>query len=282
MVRKPIVASQFYEGTTKALVEEVRNCFTSKFGPGSLPEKKISKEIKGAIVPHAGYFYSGAGASHVYKALAESKKPDLFLIFGPNHTGLGQTSICLDDFETPLGIAKVDKEFGNALIKNSNLENNPSVHQYEHSIEVQIPFLQYVLKDFMFLPIVISSAAYLDDIAEAIKKTIKETKKKVCLIASSDFTHYGFSYGYAPFSDNIRENIEKLDNGAIEYIKKMDSNGFLSYINKTGATICGYLPIALLLKTLEQGKVELLNYYMSGDVVNDYSTSVSYASIVIY
>jgi len=282
MVRKPIVAGQFYSGDKKAIVEEIKNCFTDKFGPGSLPGKTAGREVRGAISPHAGYMCSGPGAAHVYKKIAESGKPDLFLILGTNHTGMGRTSICLDDFETPMGIAKVDRDFGNALIKNFDIENNPEVHKYEHSIEVQLPFLQFIFDNFRFVPIIVSSLAYLDDMAQAIKKTVKETGKKICIIASGDFTHYGFSYGYVPFSENIRENIEKLDNGAIEFIKKMDAYSFVSYVKRTGATICGYMPIALMIKTLQKGNVELLNYYMSGDLNNDYNTSVSYASVVVY
>ncbi|NQV08679.1 AmmeMemoRadiSam system protein B, partial [Candidatus Woesearchaeota archaeon] len=276
-----IVAGQFYEGNEKELREQIRECFTSSFGPGKLPAEKTTGEIKAVISPHAGFSYSGAAASHVYKKIAESKKPDVFLILGTNHTGLGQTSVCLDDFETPLGVAKVDKKFGEELVKNSKINNDPSVHKFEHSIEVQIPFLQFIFNDFKFVPIVVSSPAYLDEIADAVRKTVRKTGKKVCIIVSGDFTHYGLSYGFSPFSDNIRENIEKLDMGAIEEIKKMGAEGFISYVNETHATICGYLPIALMIKILGKGDVELLKYYTSGDITGDHNTSVSYAGIVI-
>jgi len=143
MVRKPIVSGQFYEADSEKLKTQIRECFTSKFGPGSLPGKVKKGLVKGAISPHAGYAFSGPGAAFVYKEMAESKRPDLFIMLGPNHTGLGRTSVLLDDFETPLGIAKVDKVFGKKLIKNSEIDHDSSAHLNEHSIEVQIPFLQF-------------------------------------------------------------------------------------------------------------------------------------------
>ncbi len=283
MVREPCVAGQFYEGEKEGLLKQIRECFLSKFGPGKLPEKKKQGTVKAAIVPHAGYMFSGPCAAHAYKRIAESEQPDLFIILGPNHTGFGRTSVLLDDFSTPLGIAEVDDEFGEALMKNSKIDNDARVHRYEHSIEVQLPFLQFCLKKFKFLPIVISSPHYLDELAEGIRKTAEQLKKKVCVIASSDFTHFGYNYGYIPFTENVKENLEKLDKGAIKYIAKFDEEGFLRYVRETGATICGFLPIVVLMKILknEKPESELLKYYTSSDMMGDYSNSVSYASIVL-
>ena len=283
MVREPVVAGRFYEGDKNQLESQLESCFTS--GPG-LPKGSHNKEIIGAISPHAGYMCSGMGASYVYKRIAESKKlPQTFVIIGPNHTGLGRTSLLLEDFRTPLGIAKVDTAFGKLLLENKNLENSPLVHMNEHSIEVQLPFLQYTLKDFMFLPIVISSYPFAEELAKALCSALKQTKRRVCIIASGDFTHYGPSYGFAPFRTNITENVKKLDFGAIELIKKLDDNGLNEYIQMTGATICGYLPIITLIKTVKllgiKPDVKLLKYYTSGDVFGDHENSVSYASMVM-
>ncbi|MFH1409703.1 MAG: AmmeMemoRadiSam system protein B [Nanoarchaeota archaeon] len=279
-MRQAVVAGQFYEGEEEQLREQVRNCFLDKRGPGSLPTGKTNELIRGAIVPHAGLEFSGACAAHVYHALIEGQQPDVYVILGPNHTGMGRSSVLLDDFQTPMGIAKVDKEFGEALLDNTqHLNDNPSVHALEHSIEVQLPFLQFSNKEFRFVPIVISTAAYIEEIAEGIRKAAKQLNRRVCVIASSDFTHYGMSYGYMPFTERIRDNIEKLDMAAVEFITRFDAAGLHSLIRRTGATICGYLPIMTLLKTLEKGEGKQLCYYTSGDVTGDNTTSVSYVGM---
>lgn len=286
MIRKPIVAGQFYESDFQALDKQVNECFLSKFGPGDLPVKKRTKDVLGAICPHAGYQFSGACAAWAYKEIGESKFPDLFVVIGPSHTSYG-SGILLEDFQTPFSLVKVDKEFGNALIRNSSLIENKQAHLNEHSIEVQLPFLQFVEKEYLdkikIVPIVVDFNADYKEIANAIVKIEKETKKKVCVIASSDFTHYGALYGYVPFAYNVKESLADLDNKAVEFIKKLDAKGFMDYVSETGATICGAIPIAILLEVLKNKakKVRVLRHYSSGDVAGDYSNCVDYISIVL-
>jgi len=289
-MRKASVAGQFYEGNKEQLREQIKECFLSKFGPGELPKDKENKERSlGFISPHAGFMFSGPAAAYAYKAIAESEKPDCFIILAPNHTGTGRTSFILEDFETPLGTAIVDKEFGKLLQGSENIAEDSRAHVHEHAIEVQLPFLQFLYKDdFRFVPIIISSDINIDKVAEDLKNAIEKyekTGKKACIIASSDFTHYGYNYGYMPFEadSNAKENLKKLDLGAIELIKSFDSRGFMQYVNRTGTTICGFLAIYVMLKVLKdkQKCAELLTYYTSGDVIGDYANSVSYASIKI-
>lgn len=285
-IRKPIVAGQFYESDFNSLNKQIIECFESKKGPGALPINKRKDRVLGAVVPHAGYFFSGPCAAWSYKEIAESEFPDLFVVIGPNHSGLGRTSTILDDWETPFGVIKADKEFGKKLISNSCIVEDSLAHLHEHSIEVQIPFLQFVskdhLKDLRFIPITVGFDCNVSEIASGIKKTIQESGKKVCIIASSDFTHYGFSYGYVPFSTDVKENMQKLDNGAISFIKALDSRGFLEYVNKKQATICGAVPIAVLTELMKDKakKVNLMQYYTSADIMGDYNNAVGYASIV--
>ena len=285
-IRKPIVAGQFYEEDFNNLNKQIIECFESKKGPGALPINKRNGFVLGVIVPHAGYLFSGPCAAWSYKEIAESEFPDLFIIIGPNHSGIGRTSTILDDWETPFGIVKADKEFGKKLINNSSIVEDATAHRHEHSIEVQLPFLQFVskdhLKDLRFIPITIGFNQNVKEIASEIKKTIEESGKKVCIIASSDFTHYGFSYGYVPFSTNIKENIQKLDNGAINFIKALDSDGFLNYVKVKEATICGAVPIAILIELMKNKaeKVNLMQYYTSADIMGDYNNAVGYASII--
>lgn len=278
-MREPIVAGQFYEYDKKALEGQIKSCFEHKFGPGDLPAKKKKGRIKGIIAPHAGYMFSGMCQAWSYKEISESELPDLFVILGTSHQGF-PTSTMIDDWKTPLGIVKTDKDFAKKLIKNG-IENNPDAHLEEHSIEVQLPFLQFVLKDqeINFVPVIIGHNNAIKD-AEMIKKTITETKKKVCIIVSSDFTHYGYNYGHVPFTENVKENLYALDKGAIDLIKKTDAKGFLDYCKKKGATICGQNAIAALLEILKGSKVELLKYYTSGDVAGDYNNAVGYAAVI--
>lgn len=284
-MRKPTYAGLFYPKTIGALNKVLEECFTGKLGPGALPSKPRAGAlfVKAVICPHAGYVYSGMAAAWSYKALAEAELPDLFILLGPNHR-TNESGISLETFETPLGFVRVDQEFATPLVKKGNIKVNEGIHADEHSLEVQLPFLQFALKDkaekIKILPLLVSDDLDLDKAANDLKETISELKRKVTFIVSSDFTHYGSSYGYLPFSDNIKQNLSKLDKEAIEFIKKADTKGFEEYIHKTGASICGYLPISLLLKTITFNKVSLEQYYTSGDVVGDYANSVSYASIV--
>jgi AmmeMemoRadiSam system protein B len=287
MVRKPIVAGQFYPGNFEELDKEINESFTSKFGPGDLPLKTKEKEILGIIAPHAGYQFSGPGAAWAYKEIAESKLADVYIMLGLSHQGQ-RSCISLEDWETPFGVVKVDKEFGEQIKKNTGLKEEEEVHAQEHSIEVQLPFLQFARRDYLdklrILPIIVSDDVDYQKLAKDIVKTIKESGKKVCIIASSDFTHFGLNYGFFPFHKDAKENMYKLDNGAIEHILKLNSYKFLDYVKETGATICGRNPIAVIIdicKELGAKKAKLLHYYTSGDVVGDYGNAVGYAAISI-
>ena len=284
-MREPIVEGQFYESDPDLLTKQIESCFKSGFGPGNLPSKERKNRIIGLICPHAGYMFSGPCQAFSYKEIAESKIPDLYILLGLSHNGFG-SCISTEDWKTPFGIIKTDKKFGELLSKTSKLPIDEIPHQNEHSIEVQLPFLQYINKNevFKILPIIISPDINIKDFAKQLEGTVLKTKKTVVIIASSDFTHYGYNYGFTPFSSNIKENMYKLDNQAIEQIKKLDSDGFLGYLEKTEATICGKYPIAALIeivKLLGAKQTKLLKYYTSADVIGDYSNSVGYASVLI-
>jgi AmmeMemoRadiSam system protein B len=278
-IRKPVVDGQFYPSDPEELKEQIKASFLSKFGPGSLPKEGRKKHTAGAIAPHAGYQFSGPGAAWVYKEIAESIIPDTYVLLGPSHSGFS-SCISLQDWKTPLGTARNDSEFGKKLADNSGLSVNEEAHSKEHSIEVQLPFLQFACPEFKIVPIMISHDLGYQKIADAIRKTAEQLKRKTVVIASSDFTHYGFAYGYVPFSENIKKNMYSLDKGAIDAIKSLDAEKFISYVNEKQATICGQLPIATLMKAVDVKKAKLLSYYTSGDIIGDYSNAVGYASIV--
>jgi len=285
MVRKPIVDSQFYAADSGELINEIEESFNHKQGPG-MPEKRGNKKILGVISGHAGYSFSGPAAAYSFKEIAESEFPDLYIIFGTSHSGF-DSCISLEDWETPLGTVKTDTEFGKTLVENSSLIVDEVAHQNEHSIEVQLPFLQFVSKDniekLRILAINVSEDINLNEFAQNIKKTLEQLNKKAVFIASSDLTHYGYHYRYVPFIKDIQENLHKLDNEAISFIKKRDSEKFLQFCAMKKATICGKYPIAALIeisKVLNARKAELLQYYTSGDISGDYNNSVGYAAIV--
>ncbi len=265
-------AGLFYEKNINSLNKQIEECFKDKRGPGNFPSKR-SKKIFAVISPHAGYIYSGAAMAHAYRAVAEAEFADTYVIVGTDHTGIGN-SVCLDDFETPFGIVKVDKDYCKQLLENG-FNQDKMIH--EHSIEVQLPFLQFVSKDNLrnlrIVPAVVNSLV-----------RFPETDKKVIFISSSDFTHYGINYGYTPFLFNKKEQMYDLDNKAISFIKSLNAKGLLEYINKTGANICGYNSLASVVSYCKEHgakKATLLKYYTSGDVVNNYMNAVGYASMVI-
>lgn len=298
-MRKAIVSGQFYLSDKSGLNGQVESCFFNKFGPGALPKAiKPGARKLALIVPHAGYPYSGACAAHAYKALMEVKKEDIaetIILLGPCHSGYGKTafSLSLENFETPLGLVKNNNELGETLIEEASslgLQQDEAAHKLEHSIEVQLPFLQFcynlMKKDFKIVPIVVSSIDYEQcvKLAKAIAKVLKEREeeKKTTVIASSDFTHYGLNYGFVPFTKNVKENLYALDKAVIEKILKLESREF--YKKAIGLTICGYSPIVITIeiaKLLRAKKASLLKYYTSGDILNDYSNAVGYASIAI-
>jgi AmmeMemoRadiSam system protein B len=290
MTRKAVFAGQFYEKNEQALDKQITECFEDKNGPGALPLSKRSKKIQAIIAPHAGYQFSGPCAAWAYKEIAESEYADVYVIIGPNHSG-PENAISMEGYETSFGIARVDQEFAKLLMeKCPELTINENAHAGEHSIEVQIPFLQFATKDITekvhnnglkIVPILLHEIDYLK-FGLDLKEAIIESGKNVVVIVSSDFTHYGHNYHYIPFSKDVKKNIYERDKKAIEFVEKLDADGFIGYMDETMGTVCGAFPIAVLLKSLKKTKVELLQYYTSADLEDEqtYKNSVSYAAIL--
>ncbi len=245
------------------------------------PAAVVSDKIRGLIVPHAGYSYSGQCAAYGYQ-LIKNHSYDKVLVLGiDHHIGFKGISVTkATHYETPLGQIPVDTETCEALLKNNLFSNIPKAEQGEHSLEIQLPFLQSVLKNWRLVPLIIGqlSVNEMKQSSEIIQSYVDEN---TLVIASSDFTHYGAGFGYTPFTKDIPENIKKTDFEAIQYINECDLNSFLNLLNKTNATICGRNTIALLMLILSDTKGTLLNYYTSSDLTGDFSHSVSYASIAM-
>jgi AmmeMemoRadiSam system protein B len=278
-MRKAVVSGMFYPSDKEQLKREISDSYSSKLGP----ETKEKLKVFAAVCPHAGYVYSGACAAHCYNQV-KNQKYDAFIILGTNHSGTGGSSVSLEDFETPLGIAKNDTELTKKIMERCSLKENRLAHAKEHSIEVQLPFLQDLYGEIRISPIIIDFGSDYRKIAKEIAEVIKTSDKKVCIIASSDFTHYGITYGFMPFTGNPKEKLEEFDFKAILKILALDSDGFIEYVKETGATICGAYAIAMLIEICRfVGKKEtkLLKYYTSGDISGDYSNAVGYAGIII-
>ncbi len=189
-MRHPAVAGKFYPKSAKLIREEIEKDFLSSIGPGTIPKLGTSgdRSIVGVVVPHAGYVYSGGVAAHAYGAIAEDGFPKTFVIIGPNHSGLGSpVATTTEDFETPLGIMKVDREITDKLGK--IIVDDPSPHRYEHSIEVQIPFIQYFSNDVKFVPISMAAQDYetAKEVGQELRQAI--AGRDVVIIASSDLSH---------------------------------------------------------------------------------------------
>ncbi len=287
-MRKPAFAGAFYEKGELSLQKQIRECFEGERGPGAAPpERQAQKKAslpKAVIVPHAGYPYSGACAAWGYKALGEAPLADVYILLAPSHRS-GRSGLTQEPFETPLGVVRVDQDLARRLLEKGHIKEDNAIHAQEHSIEVQLPFLQLINKDVIekikILPLLISHDADLNELAVDLKEVLLDTGKRAAFIVSSDFTHYGRQYHYIPFSENVPEQLAALDKGAIDLIQSLDAEGFLRYVEDKAATICGAYPIALLLKTLKRpAKASLEQYYTSSVVTGDRKNSVSYACIV--
>jgi hypothetical protein len=270
MTRKAAVAGLFYPENPEELKGQIKRFFSK------IKEKKIKN--CGMISPHAGYIYSGQTAACSFSQL---QKADTYIILGTNHA-TAENTISTDDFETPMGIVKNDSKFSELLLKNPIFAKD--AQPYEHSIEAQLPFLKYMTKNPQIVPIAIATRDFsrIKEIARSIIKTAEKLKRKIYIISSSDFTHYGYGYGFAPFSPGEAEKrLEKLDKDAISFILRMDAEGFLKCAEKT--TICGQGAIGAAIescKMLGAKKASLLKYSNSAEISKSYDNVVGYASII--
>jgi len=273
-IRTPAVAGMFYPGEKNELKESIHQCFLHSFGPGKLPPTEEKKKIYGVICPHAGYMYSGPIACHSFYSIS-SESPELFIIIGPNHWGVGCNVAAMKDcsWETPLGQVEVDSDAASELSKISNIVDLDFFsHTKEHSLEVQVPMLQEVYSKFKILPIILinqeKNAA--EEIGEAVATISKQ--KNSMIIGSSDFTHY-----------EPNEFAHDQDKALIEPILDLDVDQFYKVLYEKNVTACGYGAIAstmIACKKLGATKGELLKYATSGDVTGDTSSVVGYGSII--
>lgn len=273
--RAPSAAGTFYESTAESLRKRLEWCFLHKFGPGRLPSgsSKAQRSILGLVSPHAGFIYSGPIAAHGYFQLSTEPAPRLVAIIGPNHTGMGAGVSVWDggDWETPLGRVQTDRQLARAIADAGAGELDSEAHLFEHSIEVQLPFLQYSLGGgFRIVPIcmMLQDRATSEELGNALARALRPADGLV--IASTDFSHY------EPYSVAYLK-----DSKVAEEILKMNPAGVGSTVEREGVSMCGPGPVmaAITASRAMGAKVaEKLCYATSGDTSGSRGEVVGYGS----
>lgn len=266
MIRPPAVAGRFYPSEPETLSEQIAEFVSSS-----------SEKVRGlgCIVPHAGYMYSGHVAGAVYASIEIPKK---CIVLGPRHFPRGEPMAILSEggFATPLGEAQIDARLATALAQECpRLREDAVAHEREHSLEVQIPFLQVLAKDFRFVPVVLATDRYgaIEELGRAMAKVIAAESEPVLVIASTDMNHY---------EDDATTRVK--DGRAIERILALDPRGLYDTVRGEGITMCGYAATTTMLIAMrELGAIEarLVRYATSADASGDREQVVGYAGIVI-
>lgn len=265
MRRPPAVAGQFYYGSPSRLIQQVE----------SYIDKNAKKEIvKGIVSPHAGLIYSGHVAGAVYSSI---EFPDVFILIGPNHTGLGSRISIMDsgEWEIPTGVLRIEEKTAFMIASNVPFVSKDShAHMFEHSLEVQLPFILYFSSKVKIVPIVMLSAT-IDEcrlLGEGIAKAVKGVNK-FCIVASSDMSHY--------VPDVVAR---QKDMKAIERILAIEPEGLYETVIKERISMCGYLPVVTMMfaaQAMGVRSARLVKYATSAEVSGDYDHVVGYAGIVL-
>lgn len=270
--RTPYAAGLFYLGYKEGLTRDVKKYIKVQ------DEREKTIKATGVVVPHAGYEYSGPVAGSVYGTIMPPKK---FIIIGPNHSGFG-FPISIEDagtWKTPLGDVEIDETLAASLIAGSNnIKISYNAHRLEHSVEVQLPFLQIITgEDFTFVPMVMKGLPDINvyrEIGNAIADSIRSAEEDVLIIASTDFTHY------EPLS--VAETMDKM---AIDAIMAMDPEFLLQTVYENDITMCGVGPVVTMLyAAMELGatNAELIKYATSADFSMDTASVVGYGGLAVY
>jgi MEMO1 family protein len=266
MRRSPAVAGQFYYADPSRLSQQVAQYINTR---------SRHDDAIGIVVPHAGLVYSGAVAGAVYSAI---NFPKTFLMLGPNHTGLGEQISIMDtgEWEIPSGVVTIDRKLASRILLNATgVTRDSQAHIFEHSLEVQLPFMSFISKEVSIVPIAIRSASFNEcmSLAEAIVYAVKSVGYPVTILASSDMSHY------------LSDKTARLkDRKAIDKILAIDPGGLHDSVIREKISMCGYLPVTIMLaaaKLLGAKSTQLVKYMTSGEVSGDYDNVVGYAGIIL-
>ncbi len=273
MDRKPVADGSFYPEDPEELRDYIRELFLCKRGPQTLPDPDEFVKNVGLVVPHAGYTYSGATACHAYMAASKFGKPDLIVIMGPNHTGIGSPISVwpMGAWKTPLGSVRVDEDAANSLIEIFPAASSDyDGHVMEHSIEVQLPLLQFTLgTGFKILPICLADqrkeSAF--KLSQALNEVLKN--RRSWIVASTDLNHYE-DHETTLFKDKL----------VIDAISKNNVDELYTVISEENITMCGFGAVATLLYT-NTGTPKILSHSTSGEVSRDYEHEVGYMAACV-
>jgi len=266
MRRTPAVAGQFYQGTEEKLNQQVKQYINTNL---------IKEHAIGILSPHAGLIYSGSVAGRVYSTI---EFPKTFVLIGPNHTGLGEkiSMMASGEWEIPTGVFSIDEKLAQKIASNIPIVSKDSkAHTFEHSLEVQLPFIAFFSKEPKIVPMTIMSATVEEchQLGTGIAKSIKEVGYETIIVASSDMSHY------------VPENTARQkDKKAIAMIEALNPEGLYNVVVKERITMCGYLPAVVMLfaaKALGAIEARLVKYTTSGEVSGDYDQVVGYAGMIV-
>lgn len=268
-VRQPAVAGTFYEGTAARLRAQVESCFAAN------PPAKEREPFIGGVVPHAGLMYSGHVAAAFY---AQAELPKRLVILCPNHTGAGHFAAINREgvWRTPLGDAPIDTALAEALMRRTSLlAEDARAHAREHSLEVQLPFLQERDPGFTFVPICLGAHRYeyCEEIGAAIANVVRDEREPVGILASSDLNHY-----------EDQQTTLRKDQLAIDEVLRLAPRELWRVVDEFDVSMCGFIPTTTMLiaaKNLGATSARLLKHATSGDINRDYSHVVGYASIAV-
>jgi MEMO1 family protein len=267
MVRRPAVAGSFYPKNPDELRTMVK---------GMVDPKAQKKKALAVVSPHAGFVFSGGVAGAVYSSV---EIPDCVVILGPSHQGLRTVFGIMSEgaWRTPLGEVPVDAELARAIREKSPLvQEDAGGHAAEHSLEVQLPFLQFLKKEFSIVPVCVSPAADfadLESLAGALADAIGQSGREALLVSSTDMSHYV-----------SQETARKLDFLAIDRMLALDARGLYDVVQEENISMCGFQPttaVILAAKKLGARTAELVCYRTSGDTLGDYNSVVGYAGLRI-
>ncbi len=266
-MRLPAVADRFYPGSPQEL---------SKTITGLFPQIKTAKKSKAlAIVsPHAGYVYSGALAAETFYSV---EVPETVIILGPNHHGQGAAvSLSTLTWDMPLGKVEVDKEITDRLLQiSTHITIDETAHRFEHSLEVQLPFLQMLQKKLKIVPLVLSRIPYqlCEQVAESLAEVIQGCNRDLLIVASSDMSHY-----------EPRRIAEQKDQSALKCIEKLDPYELYRTVFDNHITMCGVIPVVIAILTAKAcgaKQANLIGYTDSGYISGDTDQVVGYAGVII-
>lgn len=291
-MRKPIANKTHYANGITLLDRQFEEIFNHEKGPGTTPIKqknsaddKKTEPVSALIVPHAPYQLAGPAMAWAYKALAENHQDsNLFIIIAQAQHSIMAGST-METFVTPYGEVRIDQTFLRELVAKGNLEINNLAHEKESLIEIQLPFLQYIFKSnaekVKIVPILVNTQTNIEELSVDIKETLLEQNKKATLIFVSNMTSYGRNFHYVPFTEHIAKNLGELDKRIIDSIIAFDKQQFLTTLQETMAPLSGFSAIEMFFQLANPKKILLEQYYLSGDINQNYLNTIGYASFVI-